>query len=278
MDSIPFGVSRFDSILGGGAPTGTVVLLAGESGAGAREFLYTSATMNALGHADPDLFDLHYGELHEDAALPPEIHYVSFTADETDLRREMAYTMDDEIVEHAFDGVTFRDLSAEYFRSSPVPREWYLGKTTSLVELGHGTEREELLNAFGTYLSEHAAGNLVLVDSVTDLVAATSEEMNWADIAVLLKGLAKASHRWGGLILLHVSVEALEPTELGHLIDAVDGTLAFEWESGGSKRARTMVVQEFRGVLAQLEAENIVRFETDIHEGGLDVSDVRKIR
>jgi hypothetical protein len=31
-------------------------------------------------------------------------------------------------------------------------------------------------------------------------------------------------------------------------------------------------------VLSQLEAENIVRFETEIHEGGFDVSDVRKIR
>jgi hypothetical protein len=61
-------------------------------------------------------------------------------------------------------------------------------------------------------------------------------------------------------------------------MDAVDGTLLFEWESGGSRRARTMVVQEFRGVLSRLESENIVRFETEIRDGGLDVSDVRKIR
>ena len=278
MDSIPFGVSRFDSILGGGAPAGSVVLLAGESGAGAREFLYTSATMNALGHADPDLFELHYGDLHEDAALPPEIHYVSFTSDETDLRREMTYTMANEIVESALDGIEFRDFSPEYFQSSPVPREWYLGETTSLIELGNQSGSEDLLNALGTYLSERAPGSLVLIDSVTDLVAATSDEMGLADIALLLKGLAKASHRWGSLILLHVSVQVLSDVDLGHVIDAVDGTITFEWESGGSTRARTMVVQEFRGVLARLEAENIVRFETEIHEGGLDVSDVRKIR
>jgi hypothetical protein len=61
-------------------------------------------------------------------------------------------------------------------------------------------------------------------------------------------------------------------------MDAADGTLQFEWESGGSKRARTMVVQEFSGVLSQVERENIVRFETEIHDGGFDVSDVRKIR
>ena len=278
MDTIPFGVSRFDSILGG-APAGSVVLLAGESGAGAREFLYTSASMNALGRTDPDLFDLHYGDLPAEASLPPEIHYVSFTADETDIRREMSYALDDEIVEAAARGIDFRDLSPELFQSSPVPREWYLGEATSLVELGREPRREDLLNALGTYLSKHASsGGLVLLDSVTDLIATTAADTDWTDIALLLKGLSKVSHRWGGLILLHVSTQTLEPTELGHLVDAVDGTLSFEWETGGSKRARTMVVQEFRGVLARLEAENIVRFETEIREDGLDVSDVRKIR
>jgi hypothetical protein len=61
-------------------------------------------------------------------------------------------------------------------------------------------------------------------------------------------------------------------------MDAASGTLVFEWESGGSKRARTMVVKEFRGVLSRLEDENVVRFETEIHESGFDISDVRKIR
>ncbi|MFB6255936.1 MAG: HTR-like protein, partial [Haloplanus sp.] len=54
--------------------------------------------------------------------------------------------------------------------------------------------------------------------------------------------------------------------------------LVFEWESGGSERARTLVVKQFRGVLSRLEAENIIRFETEVHEGGFDVSGVRKIR
>jgi len=102
--------------------------------------------------------------------------------------------------------------------------------------------------------------------------------MEWSDVAMVMKGLQKAAHNWGGLIILLVNAESLEPTELGTLMDAAGGTLQFEWESGGSKRARTMVVKEFRGVLSRLESENIVRFETEIHEGGLDVSDVRKIR
>jgi hypothetical protein len=39
-----------------------------------------------------------------------------------------------------------------------------------------------------------------------------------------------------------------------------------------------MFVKEFQGVLSRLEAENIIRFETEVHEGGFDVSGVRKIR
>ncbi|MFB6252335.1 MAG: RAD55 family ATPase [Halobellus sp.] len=278
MDRIPFGVSRFDRILDGGAPPGTVVLLVGEPGAGAREFMYTSAVMNALAHTDPDLFDLHYGDLHEDADLPPETHYLSFTADASNVRREMSYVFDDELVDAAAGEITVRDFSPEYFQLSQVPREWYLGETTTLQDLGGQQERADVLTALGQYLNAHAAGNLVVIDSITDLVAAISDEMSWNDIATVIRGLGKAAHRWNGLILASASRETLKRTELGHLMDAADGTLQFEWESGGSKRARTMVVQEFRGVLSQIERENIVRFETEIHEGGFDVSDVRKIR
>jgi hypothetical protein len=39
-----------------------------------------------------------------------------------------------------------------------------------------------------------------------------------------------------------------------------------------------MFVREFRGVLSRLEEEDIIRFETEIHDGGFDISNVRKIR
>lgn len=278
MSQIPFGVSRLDSIIGGGAPPGNVVMVAGEAGAGAREFLYTSAVMNALAGEDPELFDLHYGDLHGDAEVPPEIHYLSFTADESYLRREMNYTMDSDIVEAAVGGIQFRDLSPEYFQRSPLPREWYMGETTDVRELGRSHEQTDLLTSLGDYLNANAAGNLVVIDSLTDLVGAITAEMEWSDIAMLVKGLAKATHRWGGLIVLLVNEDSLADTELGLLTDAAGGTLRFTWETGGSQRARTMVVEEFRGVLSRLESENIVRFEVEIHDAGLDVSDVRKIR
>jgi KaiC/GvpD/RAD55 family RecA-like ATPase len=278
MARIPFGIPRLDSITDGGAPPGSVVLLSGEAGAGAREFAHTSAVMNGLYRADAEAFDLHYGDLQPAATPADEVHYVSFTAGRDRLESEMADTLDDELVRSGVDEVRFRDLSPEYFGPSPIPREWYAGRTRTVDDLATQERRESALSALGDYLGEHAAGNLVIVDSVTDLVAAISDEMAWSDIALLMKGIQKAAHGWGGLILLLVHEETLEPTELGHLMDAASGTLQFEWESGGSKRARTMFVQEFRGVLSRLEQENIIRFETEVHEGGFDVSGVRKIR
>jgi KaiC/GvpD/RAD55 family RecA-like ATPase len=278
MARIPFGIARLDSIIGGGAPPGSVVLLSGEAGAGAREFVHTSAAMNGLYYGDTEAFDLHYGDLDASAEPPGEIHYVSFTAGPNQLERELAYTMDEELVRAAADHVNFRDLSPEYFQLSPIPREWYAGETRTVNDLATEERRETALGALSDYLNAHAPGNLVVVDSITDLVAAVSDDMSWSDIALLMKGIQKAAYDWGGLILLLVQEETLQPTELGHLIDAASGTLQFGWESGGSKRARTMFVKKFRGVLSRIEAENIIRFETEVHEGGFDVSGVRKIR
>lgn len=278
MALLPFGVARLDDVLGGGAPPGNSVLVAGESGAGGREFAYTSAAMNALALSDPELFDLYYGELDEGTERPEAVHYLSLSAGEGYVERELRYVMDDEIVDAAIDEIQFQDFSEEYFQLSSIPREWYVGEATSLRDLSGGENREEVLSAVGEYLSDNAQGNVVVLDSLTELVDAAGGEIEWDDVAMLARGLGKAAHSWGCLLLAIVNVETLTEIQYGQLMDASGGTLEFRWESGGSQRARTMVVREFRGVLSQLEEENIVQFETEIHDGGLDISDVRKIR
>ncbi len=278
MDRIPLGISRLDSIIGGGAPAGSVVLVAGESGAGSREFCYTSTAMNALGTTGDDLFDLYYGDLEGEATFPDEIHYLSFTSERGAIEREMRFVMDDELIDSGVDHVSFLDLAREYFQPTPVPTDWYTEQVTDIRDLGSKPGRRNVLSTLGDYLSDNAWGNLVVVDSMSDLIAATGDQLNWEDLTVLMKGLTRASHRWSGLILILVNTEALTETQLGQLKEAADGTLVFEWESGGSERARTLVVEQFRGVLSRIEDENIVQFETEIHDGGFDISNVRKIR
>jgi KaiC/GvpD/RAD55 family RecA-like ATPase len=278
MDRIPFGIRRLDTTIGGGAPPGSVVLLSGDAGAGAREFMYTSAVMNGLAEGDPELFDLYYGGLDDRATPPQEVHYISFTSQDRQVEREMTLAMDEEIVQESLENVEFHDLSPEFFRLSPVPREWYADKTQSVSELGQSQDRKGVPEALGDRLTQHGASNVVVIDSLADLVGARTTDLAFNDIPVLLKGLSRAAYEWGGLILAHVNIETLDAQQHGQLVDAADGTLLFEWESGGSTRARTMIVKQFRGVLSRIEDENIVRFETEIGDAGFDISDVRKIR
>ncbi|WP_299232615.1 RAD55 family ATPase [Natronomonas sp.] len=278
MDRIPFGIPRLDSTIGGGAPPGSVVLLSGEAGAGASEFMYTAVLMNALARADPELFDLYYGDLGENTVIPEEVHYVSFTDAGEQIRDEMSFTVDDEIIESAVENTTFHDLSPEYFRLSPVPKEWYSDRIDSISDLGDTTARRNVAEALGDRLTEHASGNLVAIDSVTDLLGISDAEVSWNDVPVVLKGIGRAASEWGGLVLVRINRNAVDDTRHGQLVDSVDGTMVFNWESGGSTRDRTLVVKQFDGVLSRIEAEDIVQFETEIGDSGFDISDVRKIR
>ncbi|WP_227353765.1 RAD55 family ATPase [Haladaptatus salinisoli] len=278
MNRVPFGVSQFDSLIGGGSPPGSVVLLAGDAGAGAREFAYTSATMNALGHVDPDLFELHYGSVDSSASLPDEIHYVSFTAGEPEIREEITHTIDEELVDAGVRSIAFEDLSSEYFGLSPIPRDWYVEKRRTIADLGRSHGRRGVLEALGEYLTDNATDGLVVVDSLTDLISLPDEQVDWDEVTMLVKGMKKASRAWGGLILVLVDRECLTDTQVGGLMGATDGTIRFEWEQGGNERSRTMFVREFRGVLSRIEAEDIIQFETEIRDDGLDISNVRKIR
>ncbi len=279
MERIPFGINRLDSTIDGGAPRGSVVLLSGEAGAGAREFMYTSAVMNGLAQVGDDLFDLHYGELAANASLPNSIHYISFTNERDQIESEIDMSMDEEIGRRGFDQVEFVSLSQNYFHRSPVPRMWYAEETADITSLRKRHEdRETLLSALGDAVSERAPGNIVIIDSFSDLIGASGDNIEWTDINYVTKGLAKAAHDWGALILVHLNFETLSETQHGQLVDSCSGALQFQWETGGSTRARTLVVKNFRGVLSQIESENIVKFETDLGEAGFDISDVRKIR
>ncbi|MEF8814607.1 MAG: HTR-like protein [Halovenus sp.] len=279
MERIPFGIDRLDSTIGGGAPRGSVVLLSGEAGAGAREFLYTTAVMNGLAQVGHDLFDLHYGDVAGGAVLPDSIHYLSLTSSPGQLRSEIGTSMDREIAQSGLEQVEFRSLSQHYFHPSPVPRAWYAGKTGDITDLRkRHEEREGVLSALGKAMSRRAPGSLVVLDSLSDLASTADGDRDWSEVIFIIKGIAKAAHQWGGLVLVHINNETLTDTEHGQLVDACSGTLRFQWETGGSTRARTLVIKNFRGVLSRIESENIVQFETELGDAGFDISDVRKIR
>ncbi|MGM0605733.1 MAG: RAD55 family ATPase, partial [Halobacteriota archaeon] len=218
MQNMPFGIARLDATLEGGAPPGNVVLLAGESGAGAREFLQTSAAMNTLARADEELFELYYGDLEADTVVPESVHYLSITSDRDVIERELRYTLAAEIVDAVSSKLVFRDFSAEYFQASPIPREWYVGRTTKITDLAGTQNRESIFGALGDYFSKHADSNLLVLDSITDLLGSIRDDIVWNDIAMLMRGLKRAAHQWGGLILVLVNQDSLTETQFGQLM------------------------------------------------------------
>lgn len=276
MERIPFGVRRLDRLMEGGPPVGSVVLCSGEAGAGARPFVQTTAIVNALATTDPGVHDLYYGDLSASARLPESIHYVSVTSSPEQVSRDIAQMVDEEI-HAAVVAIEVHDLAAQYFEPSPLPRDWYGEAATSIDDLATG-DRTDLLATIGHLLSDHAAGSLVVIDSLSDLVGAPGDTAEWPDVVVMMRALARAALSWNAVVLVHVDRDTLEATQHGRLVDAATGTLEFAWETAGNERQRTLVVRSFRGVLPDIEAEDIVQFETAITEAGFAVSDVRKIR
>lgn len=275
---LPFGIERFDNIIDGGAPAGSTVLLASEVGAGGRSFAYTAAAMNALAMTAPAEFERYYGRSPTELTFPESVYYLSFTNTEETIYREMEFTLAETIVHQAKEALEINDLANEYFRKSPVPRDWYSTRSQDLNTIGEHHGSQDVFDAIGETLEVVPDNSLLIVDSVTDLVAVADEELDWDDVTLLLKGLDRVVQHRGGLLLSLVNLEALSKTQFGRLMDTTDGTLMFEWEAGGTERDRTMFVREFRGVLSRLEDENIIRFETEMTDAGFDISDTRKIR
>ncbi|ERG88611.1 MAG: hypothetical protein J07HX5_00757 [halophilic archaeon J07HX5] len=276
MYRLPFGISRLDEMVAGGAPAGSVVLLSGEAGAGAREFMQTVAVMNGLAVTDHELFKRHYGCLATDTRLPETISYLTVTADPAAVRSEIGLWMNTTLAEAGLERVRLCSVASAVFRDSRVPQHWYDDSEATRNDDPSG-EPTELLAALCRRLTNYAPNGLVIIDSLSDLVAAAAG-IDWSEISVLLHGLRTAAHRWGSLLLVRVSPDTLVPTEHGRLVDACSATITFEWTTNGSTRARTFVIQAFRGVLSGLPAERLVRFETDLSETGFHISDVRKIR
>jgi hypothetical protein len=132
MVDMPLGVYRLDSMLDGGVPTGSVIVLATDPGAGGRKFARTSATMNALATADNELYERYYRrDFDADSVVAPgTVNYVSLSATAESLEATLAETVADDAAASAAGAITYRDFSPTYFAESPVPEAWYRGGDT----------------------------------------------------------------------------------------------------------------------------------------------------
>ncbi len=269
---MPTGVPSLDPMIKGGIPAGSVVLLLNEVGAGGVEFVYMSMLMLAEMKKERAALKANFG-------LPEKIVYVSFTKARENVLHSIT-TLNIADVRNVEEMMTFVDLSGDYFAGTPVPRHWTPpGKREANLD-SMLQKNKPLFESLIEALEAHAPGNLVVIDSLTDLMRGrVSENLTWNDLVSLLKGIERMAKQWNATIYALLTARIFEPNMEEEVSDCVDGVLVFGWgTTGGNQRQRMMYIKKFRGLMPYLEEDNVVQFETRVSASrGFEVSNVREI-
>lgn len=259
VQRIPTGVSDFDSILGGGVPVGSVILLLGDIGGGGLEFALTSAAKIGIVKEFPETRGFMFGHGAKLGILPDKMSYLTFSRSKDDLLREVKLSFNRDFYDSLSTNLDFKDFSSYYFKRTVVPSSWVGGEGG---ELFSDKKEDGALESLVTFLDGNAPGSLIIMDSLTDLVV--SETIKFEDVVAFLKGLQRMSKKWGCVIYLILADEVLEKRKQQIIIDSVDGVLRFEWAKfhHTSKRQRYLYVEKFMSILPHLDQERIARFAT----------------
>ena len=253
---VPTGIADLDSIVNGGFPSGSSVLLWGDIGAGMQEYIYTAASKIALVNERPDAWHYYLGDHCDESDLPSQVCYVTFSRSREIILQELATSFNGDYYRSFRDRTVFKDFSSMYFRHSVVPASWT--HEEDLFDLPSANILEELV----TFLDENARDSVVVIDSLTDL--AISDLVEVRDLVTTIKGLQRAAKQWNGLVYLMLTRGILERRHEQLLMDSTDGCLVFEWRTSArsSSRQRYMYLEKFTGVLPHLPRDKIARFPT----------------
>ena len=253
---VPTGIADLDSIVEGGFPSGSTILLSGDIGAGMQEYVYTAASKTALVNERPEARHYYLGDHCDDSDVPSQVCYVTFSRSKEIILQELATSFNGDYFRAFRDRTVFKDFSSTYFRHSVVPASWT--QQDDLFDLPSTNILEELV----TFLDENAPDSMVVIDSITDL--AISDLVEVRDLVIAVKGLQRAAKRWNGLVYLMLTRGILEHRHEQLLMDSTDGCLVFEWRSSprSSTRQRYMYLEKFTGVLPHLPRDKIARFPT----------------
>lgn len=259
MPRIPTGVADFDSIIQGGMPAGSVVLLVGDVGGGGLEFALTSAAKIGIVRQFPDTRTFMLGDAGKGGQIPSKLCYITFSRSRDDILREVKMSFNRDFYESLKSNLMFKDFSKGYFMHTVVPTSWLDSDQSGIFS---DKKEDGLMESLVDFLDENARGSLVIVDSLTDLVV--SDAVNFQDVVALLKGIQRMSKKWGSIIYLLLTDDILDKKKQQMVVDSVDGVLKFEWAKfhHTSKRQRYLYVEKFMSVLPHLDQERIARFAT----------------
>src|SRR5436189_232320 len=178
---VPTGIADLDSIVDGGLPSGSTILLCGDVGAGMQEYIYTAASKTALVHERPEARHYYLGDRCDDSEVPDRVCYVTFSRSKEIILQELATSFNGDYYRAFRDHTVFKDFSSTYFRHSVVPASWT--EQADVFDLPATNILEELV----TFLDENAHDSMVVIDSLTDL--AISDLVEVKDLVTTIKGM-----------------------------------------------------------------------------------------
>lgn len=257
---IPTGVADFDSIMQGGLPAGSVVLLLGDVGGGGHEFALTSAAKIGIVKEFPDTRTFMLGDAGKHGVLPEKMCYITFSRSRNDILQDVKLSFNRDFYESLKTNLLFKDFSRDYFMHTVVPTAWLDSDQSG--DLFSDKKQDGLLESLVDFLDGNAPKSMVIMDSLTDLVV--SETVDFQDVLALLKGIQRMAKKWGAVFYLILTDEILDRKRQQMIIDSVDGVFKFEWAKfhHTSKRQRYLYVEKFMSVLPHLDQERIARFAT----------------
>ncbi len=277
MKKIPTGISALDTIIKGGLPVGSVVLLLSEIGAGGQEFVYTSSAKLLMVKEDPSSLHLVLGDECKESILPEEIHHITFSRAKEDILEEIKNSFNQNYYDVIENSLNISDFSYPYFKRTMVPSAWTGNRNPSSIFSGNSNS--DLLKELVDFLENNSEDNVVVIDSLTDLL--TNKSIDNDELITIIKGIRRASKKWGGLIYLLLSKEVIDKSMEYLIIDSVDGVFNFEWSKNirSTIRQRYMTVEKFMSVLPHLRREKIARFNAEITDySGYHVANYEMIR
>ena len=279
LNRIPTGITTLDTIIRGGFPSGSLVLLTGEVGAGHTEFAYTSAVMLSMMKNNPEKLKAVKGQLEpllakdESLKIPESICYLSFTHSREDILTELGQAFTSEFAATLSNNMVFKDLSPASMFKEGDAQDWLSIKNMRSVD-----GERELLKEFSLTLNSKASGSLLIIDSLTSLFRACGRFMSCEDDISLLEDIQRKAKKWDGIVYLLLGRGVLETRREEEIMDVADGVLVFEWFQEGFSRQQSMYMKKFRGVMPHIARDYIVRFDTMVtNTDGFAVTNVKRI-
>lgn len=268
---MPTGIPSLDPILDGGIPSGSVMLLLSDTGAGSNEFVYSSIASLMTARQKP-------GPETDTPVLPAQIRYITVTRVMDDICDEICESLLSVSRDAVNANIRFDDLSETYFDNSIVPDEWY-SHGDLITRLQKRADYSGILTQLAGALNAAPRDSLIVIDSLTDIIAQDSSEKQWKNLTSLLRGLQRMAKQRNLVVFLLLTRGILGGSQEHEIADIVDAVLLFRWEeTTGSRRQRVMYFDKFRGVMPRLEERDLVKFAVRIStSAGFEVSNIRVV-